>query len=222
MKIWTIANFVTILRVLLIPVLLWCFYHAHRLDSWELWLASFLVLGFCELTDAFDGILARSLEQVSELGKLLDPLCDSLLRFSAFLFLSQLGTFEIGKLNIEYGTFEKGIFIGLIPWWTVYIFFFRDMSVAYLRIIAMSKGVVFAARLSGKLKAIVQAIGLFLIILLNLFKNVKDERVMSYMENINVQLVSDVTMWVVCAVTVWSGLDYAVKIFSMESIKEEN
>ena len=198
-KIWTIPNFITSLRVILVPFVIFCFYEGSQAPTvgmpdnrWVWWLVSLNLLGICELTDIVDGYLARFMHQVSEFGKLLDPLCDSLVRFSIFLALSQLN---------------------IVPDWTVYIFFYRDLSVAYLRILAMSKGVVFAARLSGKIKAIVQGVGIFIIVGIEFFDSLKIDMLFGYCEKEKCVLY---VMVLVCAVTIWSGLDYAYKIFSLE------
>lgn len=194
LRFWTIANFVTVLRVILIPFVIYCFYqgvHDKESSQWVWWLISLILLGVCELTDVFDGILARSMHEVSEVGKLLDPLCDSLVRFSVFLSLSQLG---------------------IIPDWSVYVFFYRDLSVAYLRIMAMSKGVVFGARLSGKVKAIVQGVGIFMVVFIKFFESLRFD-ILFGLCNKEVCILG--VMVIVCAVTIWSGLDYAFKIFSM-------
>lgn len=201
-KYWTVANFVSVLRVLLIPFVIYCFYkgiYGQADSQWVWWLTSLILLGVCELTDVFDGVLARSMHEVSEVGKLLDPLCDSLVRFSIFLALSQMN---------------------VIPAWTVYVFFYRDMSVAYLRILAMSKGVVFGARLSGKLKAVVQGVGIFIIVFIKFFESFKIDILFGMCEKETCILG---VMILVCCVTIWSGLDYAYKIFSMaDSNKKEN
>ena len=205
-KIWTIPNFITSLRVILVPFVIFCFYEGSQAPTvgmpdnrWVWWLVSLNLLGICELTDIVDGYLARFMHQVSEFGKLLDPLCDSLVRFSIFLALSQLN---------------------IVPDWTVYIFFYRDLSVAYLRILAMSKGVVFAARLSGKIKAIVQGVGIFIIVGIEFFDSLKIDMLFGYCEKEKCVLY---VMVLVCAVTIWSGLDYAYKIFSLEdNNKAEN
>jgi CDP-diacylglycerol--glycerol-3-phosphate 3-phosphatidyltransferase len=205
-KIWTIPNFITSLRVILVPFVIFCFYEGSQVPTvgmpdnrWVWWLVSLNLLGICELTDIVDGYLARFMHQVSEFGKLLDPLCDSLVRFSIFLALSQLD---------------------IVPDWTVYIFFYRDLSVAYLRILAMSKGVVFAARLSGKIKAIVQGVGIFIIVGIQFFNSLGIDMLFGYCEKEKCILY---VMVLVCAVTIWSGLDYAYKIFSLEdNNKAEN
>lgn len=202
MKFWTTANFITVLRVLLIPFVIYSFYkgvHGIEEKKWIWWLTSLILLGVCELTDVIDGVLARSMHEVSEVGKLLDPLCDSLVRFSIFLSLSQ---FDI------------------IPDWSVYVFFYRDLSVAYLRILAMSKGVIFAARLSGKVKAVVQGVGIFMIVGIYFFESLKIDALFGLLEK---EFFILWIMIVVSAVTIWSGVDYAYKIFSLaDSSKTEN
>ena len=148
-----------------------------------------------------DGYLARLMHQVSEFGALLDPLCDSMGRFSIFLSLSQLRTpNEVGEL------------IPLIPPWTVYIFFYRDLSVAYLRILAMAKGVVFGARISGKIKAIAQAVGIFVVVGIEFFKSLGFDILFGL---VNKEMCVLYVMLIVSGITIWSGLDYAYKIFSM-------
>ena len=70
-NVWTIPNIISFVRILLIPVFGVLFYKGELL--WAL-----LILAFSGLTDFFDGKLARKLNQVSELGKMLDPIADKL------------------------------------------------------------------------------------------------------------------------------------------------
>lgn len=95
-----------------------------------------------ELSDLLDGRLARRTGQVTSLGKLLDPMADSISRVSLFI------AFAVS---------------GWMPLWMVVIIFIRDVVVQYARIIAASRGVVLAARLSGKLKGIAQGTALILV-----------------------------------------------------------
>ncbi len=199
LKIWTVANLITVLRVLLIPFVIICFYygvHGAPKNQWIWWSISLFLLTICELTDFVDGYLARLMHQVSEFGALLDPLCDSMVRFSIFLSLSQLN---------------------IIPAWTVYVFFYRDLSVAYLRILAMAKGVVFSARISGKIKAVAQGVGIFIIVGIEFFKSLKIDILYGV---ISKEIFVLVIMLLVSGITIWSGLDYAYKIFSMRSADE--
>ena len=72
---FTVPNLLGYLRLLLIPVfiLLYCGAESPR----EYWL-SVAVMGISSLSDMLDGLLARKLNQVTDLGKLLDPVADKL------------------------------------------------------------------------------------------------------------------------------------------------
>ena len=79
---WTIPNLLSLFRILLIPAMA-----ASYLTDCELWVpALFLVLS--GLTDLFDGAIARRFDQVSEIGKLLDPLADKLTQFTVVVCLA--------------------------------------------------------------------------------------------------------------------------------------
>ena len=68
-RILTIPNLMSFFRFILIPVFI--YYYLHEND-----MAAFITLGLSALSDLFDGKVARALNQVSELGKALDPVAD--------------------------------------------------------------------------------------------------------------------------------------------------
>lgn len=109
------------------------------------YLLLFLLL-LCELSDIFDGIAARRSKQVTNLGKVLDPMADSIVRTSILL------------------TFTQGV-VGL-PILLILIFVCRDAVISTLRTLCALGGRALAARWSGKVKAVIQAIAVFAIILL--------------------------------------------------------
>lgn len=81
-KILTIPNLLSFLRILLAGVFCFLFDSNRPLtDNWP----AFAVLGASALTDALDGKLARALNQISELGKVLDPIADYLTKFALIL-----------------------------------------------------------------------------------------------------------------------------------------
>jgi CDP-diacylglycerol--glycerol-3-phosphate 3-phosphatidyltransferase len=104
------------------------------------------LLGVNELSDALDGFLARKFNQVTDLGKILDPMADSISRISVFL------TFTQPPVNV--------------PLVLVFIFLYRDSVISTLRTICALRGFALAARPSGKIKAIIQGITAFFITLL--------------------------------------------------------
>ncbi len=88
----TIANWLTILRLLICPFFLLIYVYPRHFTSRQSASLPFVLLAlflFFELSDAFDGFIARKYEQVTELGKLLDPMADSITRISAFLTFTQ-------------------------------------------------------------------------------------------------------------------------------------
>ncbi len=136
-----LANMLTLSRLILAPVFIVLF----LIDAtWAALAALGLALLF-EITDMLDGYVARNIGQVSSLGKLIDPLADSVARFSIFLAL----------------TTEESVRRHFWPILLVAIIFYRDAIVAYMRTFAASGGVVLAARASGKIKAVAQGAGIF-------------------------------------------------------------
>lgn len=136
----TLANWLTSARLLLSPVFVLVFMQEG------LWarIAALTIVVVSELTDAFDGHVARSRGEVTDFGKLLDPLADSVSRMSVFIAFMAAG---------------------LIPWWMVLIFVYRDSLISTMRTICAYRGEVVAARSSGKIKAIIQATVIIAILL---------------------------------------------------------
>lgn len=107
-----------------------------------------ILIAYSELTDMLDGYIARRDNIITDVGKLLDPLSDSVSRFLYF--------FAFG-------------YVGLFPIWLVLALFIRDMIVAYIRTYISLSGVAMGARYSGKLKAIVQFGGQYLLLFMLVF-----------------------------------------------------
>lgn len=105
---------------------------------------SLFLLGM--LTDYFDGLLARSRNQVSEMGKLLDPLADKILITSAFI--SFIGLPEIR-----------------LPAWMVVVIVSREFAITGLRLVAAGKGIILSAGRWGKHKTVSQVIAVGSILL---------------------------------------------------------
>lgn len=72
---WNIPNLLTLFRLMLIPVFLWCFYSG--LENARFWSAFVFVLA--AITDALDGYLARKLKQSTPFGAFLDPVADKVM-----------------------------------------------------------------------------------------------------------------------------------------------
>lgn len=79
-KILTIPNLLSLLRLLMIPLFIWLYLHGHKG-----WTAAVLLLS--GLTDVVDGFIARHFNQVSDIGKVLDPVADKLTQAAMLLCL---------------------------------------------------------------------------------------------------------------------------------------
>lgn len=127
----TTANVITIVRILLIPA----FMLAELSGSVTGRLIALGIFVLASITDGVDGYIARKYNQVTTLGKFLDPLADKLLVTSAILIFVQNGVISAVAATIIIA---------------------REFAVTSLRIVAMGAGQVVAARFSGKLKTVVQ------------------------------------------------------------------
>ncbi len=180
----TLPMILTVGRIGLAPVLFLLFRLAERQNPWLLvpvW-AVFLVI---EMSDLLDGYLARRWNQESELGKVLDPLADTLCRLTYFIALAGAG---------------------ILPLWMLLVLVYRDFGVAYIRVVVSRQGVMMAARISGKLKAWTYAIaagGGFLVFSL---------RILGWLPDwlFGVQWLSLGLFIAAVGVAVWSFADYAV------------
>ncbi len=129
-----IANKLTVLRVLLIPVFLYLFF-ATYIDGYRYFACTIFVIA--AVTDALDGYLARSRNLVTNFGKFADPLADKLLVATALISLVQ--TNELSAV-------------------IVIIIISREFIITGFRTIAMEKNIVIAASPYGKAKTISQMI----------------------------------------------------------------
>ena len=77
-NVWTVPNLLSFIRILLIPVFAVLFYKGQHEDKGIYLLWAVVVLALSGLSDFFDGKIARRFNQVSALGKLLDPIADKL------------------------------------------------------------------------------------------------------------------------------------------------
>lgn len=137
-----LANWITIIRIFLIPIFMAFVLSNAKYGSF---LAA-IVFGIAALTDGLDGYIARSRQQVTQFGKLIDPIADKLLISAALLSLIELGQ---------------------ISAWIAIIIIGREFAVSGLRILAAADGEVIAASKWGKAKTFTQ-ISAILFLLLSL------------------------------------------------------
>lgn len=134
----TLASKITMIRVVLIPAVMVFLYISGGGSNLWMWLALVLFI-IASISDYVDGAIARKYNQVSVLGKFLDPLADKLLVIAVMCVFCQWG---------------------LMPAWALMIVLTREFAVTGLRLIAVGKGNVIAAGWSGKVKTASTMIGL--------------------------------------------------------------
>lgn len=132
----TLPLALTLLRIVLtVPIL---FLLQGRQSEWMTALAILLFM-VASITDYYDGYYARKLNQVTNLGKFLDPVADKILvSCLLILFVAQ------GKVDI----------------WMVILFITRDTLIGGIRAAASADGVVISAQTTGKWKAALQMISI--------------------------------------------------------------
>ena len=114
----------------------------------------FLIFAFASFTDFVDGYLARKNNQVTDLGKFLDPIADKMLVNSMMVFLA-----------LNFSTLSNNV---KFPFFCVIIMIVRDLVVDGIRFMAAQKQIVIAANMFGKVKTVTQMIAI-LVVLLNGF-----------------------------------------------------
>jgi CDP-diacylglycerol--glycerol-3-phosphate 3-phosphatidyltransferase len=119
----------------------------QRAPSTTLLDVCFVIFVVAAVTDALDGYLARRQNQVTSLGRILDPLVDKVLLCGAFACFSSDLFVDASGVNVT----------GVRPWMVVLIFG-REFLVTGLRGFSESKGESYAAAVSGKVKMVLQSV----------------------------------------------------------------
>lgn len=130
-----LPNALTVLRLLLVPV----FIILGLQQSWPALWASFVVFAIAAITDRFDGKLARSWGQITDFGRIADPIADKALTLCGFGLLS---------------------YQGFLPWWLTILIAMRELGITAMRAFFLRRGVVVSANQAGKLKTFMQMVAL--------------------------------------------------------------
>ena len=169
---WTLANTVTVARIALVPLVVLAVLADDGGGGWR-WVAAG-AFALAAGTDRLDGWLARRMDQVSDWGKLVDPIADKLLIGSALVVLSWLGE---------------------LPWWVTLVILARELGITAMRF-AVLRYVVIPASPGGKLKTVLQSVGIGLFLMpLDQLPDV-------------VRVVAWVVLGAAVLVTVVTGVDY--------------
>ena len=149
----------------------------------------FIFFVLASFTDYLDGHLARKNNQVTNLGKFLDPVADKLLINSMIIFLIVPASYAPGQMSFSL--------------WCAILLIARDIVVDALRFIAAQKGVVIAANIFGKMKTVLQMIAVSLV-LLNGWPFI-------YFDRDWVVRIADVFIYLATFTSVMSGIIYVIQ-----------
>ncbi|MCR8844291.1 CDP-diacylglycerol--glycerol-3-phosphate 3-phosphatidyltransferase [Paenibacillus sp. SC116] len=151
-----LANKITIIRMCLIPFFMLAYqqYPSWMADEYPIinyvneygvyWAVSIFIIA--SATDKLDGYIARKYNMVTNLGKLLDPLADKLLVSAALIMMVQHN---------------------IIPSWIAVVIIGREIFVSSIRILAAARGIALAADKHGKVKLVLQVVGIAAVLLGN-------------------------------------------------------
>ncbi len=142
-----LPNLLTVLRLILVPVFLLALFAAGGHNTAARWVAGG-IFAVAAITDRYDGHIARKRGQVTDFGKIADPIADKALIGSALIGLALLDD---------------------LPWWITAVIMLREIGITLLRLAVLRYGVI-AASPGGKAKTLVQivAIGLYVLPLYSL------------------------------------------------------
>ncbi len=137
-----LPNKISVSRILAIPLFVVFLILALDFNYKIARYASAIIFLLISLTDILDGYIARKRNQITEKGKILDPIADKLLMFSAIIFLANRG----------------------IPAWIVFVLICREILIVGLRSLMPNKKIFSASKL-GKAKTVILTIGIIMVLL---------------------------------------------------------
>lgn len=179
-----LANKITMARILMIPL----FMIAYMCDFKYNELVSCIIFALASLTDGIDGYVARNYKMVTDFGKFIDPLADKLLIATALICF--VSTDEI-------------------PAYMAVIIIAREFIVTGLRTVAMSKGVVIAASMTGKIKTCIQIAAVISVFLFGYSSPYGEDLLLSISNN--AYSVGEIAMFIATLFTFYSGVEYLAK-----------
>ncbi len=139
---FNIPNTLAFIRLLLAPLMFLLLVNREIFGnihySWLDYFAAFIFV-IASATDFFDGYIARTFDQITTLGKIIDPLADKMLTLAGFL----------GLMILDRAS----------PW-AIYLILTRELFITGLRVSVVSQGMDIAASFIGKVKTVVQMIAI--------------------------------------------------------------
>ena len=186
-----LPNKLTVLRICLIPFVMF-FYLASFIPYGIGKIVALVIFVVAALTDMLDGKIERKHNLVTNLGKFLDPIADKILTSSVLFMIIADGT-----IPAPWGVIVVSIIIA------------REFIVTGLRTVAMSKGVVIAASMTGKIKTCIQ-IGAVICVFLFGYNSPYGENLVFDMLG-NRYSLGFIAMFIATVFTIYSGVEYLAK-----------
>ena len=174
-----LPNKLTLLRIIMVPFFIAAF-------LMEEYLIAVVLFALASITDFLDGQIARKRNLVTNFGKIMDPLADKILVYSALCL------------------FLEG---GYIKSWMLIVILAREFIIAGMRTVAASEGRVLAAGMSGKIKTVLQMVGVIIMMVGLAFPDTE-----------KILIFGSLIFLLSIVATVYSGLEYVIKnrdVFSM-------
>jgi len=150
LKVMSTSNKFTTVRVVAAPIVFLLYF----IPIWtgKFAAASMIILlpflVFAEITDGLDGHYARKHNEVSDFGKVFDPFADVILHLSSFCCLM----FSMSRELPMHGFMPAFIFV---------LIFYRELTMTFLRMVAVMQGTAIAARKGGKFKTVMYIVSAF-------------------------------------------------------------
>lgn len=175
-----LPNQLTLTRILAIPLLLFIYPLSTPLTN----VLCAMIFGLAGLTDILDGYLARLYQQESRLGALLDPIADKMLSAASLLLLADSQA---------------------LPAWMCGFLLCRDIAVSGMRMIALEDGYTIQVSAFGKIKTILQDIGIFCLLMGQDFLDIP------------FRITGMLAIWMALIVSLYSGYLYFIEFLDNSS-----
>ncbi|MCQ2547488.1 MAG: CDP-diacylglycerol--glycerol-3-phosphate 3-phosphatidyltransferase [Clostridia bacterium] len=174
----TLPNKLTLTRIAAVPVFILCYFY-------KLFFVALIIFILASITDLLDGKIARRDNLVTDFGKIMDPLADKILVYSALV------------LMVEDNTLKA---------WVLLVILAREFLVAGIRTVSAAKGKDVAAVFSGKLKTVFQMGATMVLLFAMALGKCNCQDVAYYFD-----LIGHIGMYVAVALTIYSGVEITIK-----------
>jgi len=183
--VFNVPNIITFCRIIVTPVLfVVLMYSPGRLMSF----CAALIFIIAAVTDFLDGYLARRMNQITALGKFLDPLADKFLVGIALIMMIPLGR---------------------VPPWIAAVIVGREILVTSLRLVAIREGMIIESSRLAKKKTVFQIVAVVGLLIHYEYSLVWG----GYSVSLDFQAVGLAVLYMALFITVWTGIDYFGKFF---------